>query len=159
MTMVEMVSNSPDETRAIGRVIGAALAPGDVIALCGELGAGKTQLTKGLAVGLGVADERTVSSPTFVLENEYAGRCVVRHLDLYRLGDGADLSALGFEEMCDGSAVVIVEWADRARAAMPAGAVWIEMTPEGETTRRLRISGTGEPARRVAAELRMANGG
>jgi len=158
MTTFEMVSNSPEQTRAIGRAIGAALAPGDVVALVGELGAGKTQLTKGIAVGLGVADERAVSSPTFVLENEYTGRCVVRHLDLYRLGEGADLSALGFEEMCDGSAVVIVEWADRAPKAMPAGATWIRMTAEGETTRRVDIRGAGKAARRAAEQLRMTKG-
>lgn len=137
---LEFSSNSESQTRAIGVAIGGALRPDDVVALCGELGAGKTCLAKGLAIGLGVADERSVNSPTFVLINQYAGRCPVYHLDLYRLPPGSDLAALGFEEMCNGSAVVVVEWADRSPRSMPDAAMWIRMTAEGETMRAFTLT-------------------
>ncbi len=137
-TTLEIVSGSPDETIEIGRTIGELLAPGDVVALTGGLGAGKTQLTKGLALGLGVSDARLVSSPTFVLINEYAGRHPVRHIDAYRLGSPTEFDALGFEEMTEGG-IVIVEWADRVSAAMPAHAIWIAIEIEGETDRCLSV--------------------
>lgn len=137
---LEFSSNSESQSYEIGIAIGAMLRPGDVIALCGELGAGKTRLAKGLALGLGVADERTVNSPTFVLINQYAGRWPVYHLDLYRLPPDSDLAALGFEDMCGGSAVVIVEWADRSPRSMPDDALWIHMTADGETTRAFTLT-------------------
>lgn len=143
---MEFSSISESQTRAIGVAIGNALRTGDVVALCGELGAGKTRLAKGLAIGLGVADDRAVNSPTFVLINQYAGRCPVYHLDLYRLPPGADLAALGFEEMCNGSAVVIVEWADRSPTAMPDAALWIRMTAGGETTRAFCLTSRDDEA-------------
>ena len=147
-------SHSESQTRAIGVAIGAALRPGDVVALCGELGAGKTRLAKGLAAGLGVADDRTVNSPTFVLVNQYAGRCPVYHLDLYRLPPGSDLAAIGFDEMCDGRAAAIVEWADRSPDAMPENALWILMTATDETTRTLTLNTNDDDlAARVSQSL------
>lgn len=132
---------SAAETREAGRRLGAALAGGDVVGLVGELGAGKTQLTKGIAVGLGVADDRAVNSPTFVLTNEYEGRVHIFHLDAYRLRSAAELEALGFEEMCNAGGVVIVEWADRVRALMPPDTLWIELVPTGDETRQLTAQG------------------
>ena len=132
-------SHSVEDTLAIGRRIGGVLAAGDCLALEGPLGSGKTHLVKGIASGLGVADERIVNSPTFVLVNEYDGRLHVCHLDAYRLPDAAALLALGFEEMCDGPNVVLVEWADRVRDAVPDRAVWITLTLVGERDRRLDI--------------------
>ncbi|GMU34221.1 MAG: tRNA (adenosine(37)-N6)-threonylcarbamoyltransferase complex ATPase subunit type 1 TsaE [Planctomycetia bacterium] len=151
-TTLEIVSGSPDETIEIGRAIGEMLAPGDVVALAGGLGAGKTQLTKGLALGLGVSDARLVSSPTFVLINEYAGRHPVSHIDAYRLGSPTEFDALGFEEMTDGG-VVIVEWADRVAAAMPSHTIWIAIEIEGETDRRLSVITTGTEAEARLAKL------
>ncbi len=132
-------SHSVEDTLAIGRRIGAVLAAGDCLALEGPLGSGKTHLVKGIASGLGVADERAVNSPTFVLVNEYDGRLHVCHLDAYRLPDAAALLALGFEEMCDGPNVVLVEWADRVGDAISDRAVWITLTSVGEQDRRLDI--------------------
>jgi len=140
MTTIELISRSEAQTRAIGDAIGSALEPGAVVALAGELGAGKTRLAKGLAAGLGVDDDRAVNSPTFVLVNQYAGRCPVYHLDLYRLPESADLASIGFDEMCDGPAVVIVEWADRSARSMPGDALWIRMTATDETTRGLTLA-------------------
>ncbi len=132
-------SAGEEQTQALWRRIGSVLEPGDVIGLVGPLGAGKTQLAKGLAVGLGVADSRQVNSPTFVLVNEYAGRMHVYHLDVYRLSRVAELEALGFEEMCGGAAVVMVEWADRVRPALGPDALWVELSPAGATQRRLEL--------------------
>lgn len=149
---VELESRSVADTMAIGRAIGGALGGGDVLALAGELGAGKTHLAKGLARGLGVADDRAVTSPTFVLINEYRGRCTVHHIDAYRLRSGAELAALGFEELCESGAVVLVEWADRVREVIPSGCAWLSIEATGETTRRLRLeAGDAELAARLAA--------
>lgn len=136
---LEIRSTSPDDTIRIGRDLAACLAPGDVVALVGPLGAGKTQLVKGIALGLGVPDERLVNSPTFVLVNEYAGRIPIHHLDAYRLTSAAELEALGFEEMCAGDAVVLVEWADRVEGAIPADALWIDLAVVSDNERRLTL--------------------
>jgi tRNA threonylcarbamoyladenosine biosynthesis protein TsaE len=138
---LELESRSVDDTLTIGRVIGRRLVPGAILALVGELGAGKTHLVKGLAAGLGVSDARVVNSPTFVLVNEYAGRMPVLHLDAYRLHAADELEALGFDEMCAAPAVVIVEWADRVSDLIPPRGIWIHMQVTGEMTRRIRIEG------------------
>jgi tRNA threonylcarbamoyladenosine biosynthesis protein TsaE len=136
---IEIQSTSVPDTIDIGRAIGAALAGGDVLGLVGQLGAGKTHLAKGIALGLGMADERLVNSPTFVLLNEYAGRVTVHHFDAYRLAGSEQLEALGFAEMCSSEAVVLVEWADRVREVMPTGTLWIEMQITGDSIRRLSL--------------------
>ncbi len=123
-----LMSASPAQTRAAGEALGRLLRPGDVVALDGPLGAGKTEFTKGLAAGLDVAEDEPVVSPTFVLVREYAGRLRLYHLDAYRLSGAEELLALGFEEMCsDAAGVVVVEWADRAAGAIPAHAIRIEL--------------------------------
>ena len=149
-TMIDLSSDSVEQTLSIGRGIGELLGPGDVIGLVGQLGAGKTQLVKGIAVGLGLSDDRLVNSPTFVLVNEYAGRLAVHHVDAYRLKDARELEAIGFEETCRGGGVVLVEWADKVAAALPAGALWIDIAVTGEKSRRLTITtDSGDLAVRV----------
>jgi tRNA threonylcarbamoyladenosine biosynthesis protein TsaE len=137
--MINLVSNSVEDTLAIGRAIGSVLSGGDVVGLVGPLGAGKTHLVKGLAAGLGVSDARQVNSPTFILVNEYPGRIVVHHVDAYRLRRAEELEAVGFAELCSDDAVVIVEWADRVREAIDRPTLWIELTITGDTQRRLTI--------------------
>lgn len=108
-----LLSDSPARTEALGRALGAALRPGDLLALDGDLGAGKTVLVRGLAEGAG-ADPATVRSPTFVLHHVYRGaRLVLHHLDCYRLGPGADLDALDLDGLLEEGAVA-VEWAEYA---------------------------------------------
>ncbi|MBI5762364.1 MAG: tRNA (adenosine(37)-N6)-threonylcarbamoyltransferase complex ATPase subunit type 1 TsaE [Planctomycetes bacterium] len=141
-------SHSVEDTLRIGRAIGNALVGGEVIGLMGELGAGKTHLVKGIASGLGVNDDRIVNSPTFVLVNEYAGRVPVYHLDAYRLSDAGQLAALGFDEMCDAGGVVIVEWADRVKEAMPESTQWITLVSCGESDRRITINVATEAMRK-----------
>lgn len=143
---LNFTSESCEQTIEIGRALGRVLAPGDVLALVGPLGAGKTQFVKGLAAGLGVGDSRMVTSPTFVLVNEYSGRAPLYHLDAYRLDRDEDFDALGFAEMCESGAVVVVEWADRVRRAMPSNAVWIEFALAGDSARRLTMCASDEDA-------------
>ncbi len=138
--MIEEVRTaSPAATYEFGRRFAARLHVGDCVALVGELGAGKTILIRGIAAGLGLADERMVSSPSFVLVQEYAARVPVFHVDLYRLTDPvAELSRLGLGEMLAGG-VVLVEWADRATEALPHRRWQVELTLTGKTSRHLRI--------------------
>ncbi len=137
--VVELTSQGVADTIRIGRRIGEALTAGDVLALCGCLGAGKTHLAKGIALGLGVSDERLVNSPTFVLVNEYRGRLPLFHVDAYRLKDAEQLEAVGFDEMCTAGGVVLVEWADRVTASIPAAALWIELRVRGDHERGISL--------------------
>lgn len=151
-------SDSVEATREIGRRLGEHLRGGEVIALVGPLGAGKTQFVKGLAAGLGVADERVVTSPTFVLCNEYRGRLMLYHLDAYRLTGPHELDALGFAEMCDAGGVVVVEWAERMAGLIPAEAVCITLTQGAASThRRIVIQGRGKVFRRLVSILNNAD--
>jgi len=137
---LEYTSVQPEQTAAVGRYLGRILCCGDFLALSGPLGAGKTQLIKGIALGLGVPADEPVVSPTFVLIREYAGRLTLYHIDAYRLSGAAELLALGLEEMmAEPCAVVALEWADRAREAIPGHACRIDLEHVGPDTRRLRI--------------------
>ena len=106
-------SNSPEQTRELGEKLGRLLSRGNVVALVGELGAGKTVLTQGLAKGLGVGPDEYVSSPSFALVNQYRGRVPIYHLDIYRLGGEAEMVALGYEDYFEPDGVTIIEWADK----------------------------------------------
>lgn len=119
--------------------MGESLKPGDVVALTGPLGAGKTTLTKGLAEGLGCPDPDAVSSPSFTLIQEFEGRHRVAHVDAWRLPEGR-AEDTGLEDYFDGRWVVVVEWAERVRDLLPAGTIWVEMGHEGEGKRRITKS-------------------
>ena len=137
---LEIVSHSVDETIALGRAIGKQLQGGEVIALTGNLGTGKTHFIKGLALGLDVADVDVVTSPTFTLINEYEGRLLLYHADAYRLEKADQLAALGFDEICSGLGVVVVEWADRVRPLMDDyKPINIYLEHRSENERALRI--------------------
>ncbi|MDY6913700.1 MAG: tRNA (adenosine(37)-N6)-threonylcarbamoyltransferase complex ATPase subunit type 1 TsaE [Planctomycetota bacterium] len=126
-------------TVALGRRLAGRLSRGDCVAMVGELGAGKTVLVRGIAAGLGLADERLVASPTFVLVREYAASLTVYHVDLYRTADPeAELGALGLEEMlADG--VALIEWADRAEKALPRPLWQIQIEITGRNSRRFLL--------------------
>jgi tRNA threonylcarbamoyladenosine biosynthesis protein TsaE len=133
-----------DATAAFGRRLASVLFPGAVVALVGPLGAGKTQLVRAITVGLGLADGRLVSSPTFVLIHEYDARLPVYHFDAYRLRDAGEFSDLGAHEYLEGRGVCLVEWADRVADSLPAEHVRIAFTITGETSRRVEVEGRGE---------------
>ena len=137
---LEFVTGCPAETIALGTKIAQALQGGEVIALVGELGTGKTHLTKGIAAGLKAGSESPVSSPTFTLINEYHGTIALYHVDAYRLENAVQLEALGFDELCSGAAVVVVEWADRAWSVIAAyDPIRITLEHRGESQRAIRI--------------------
>jgi len=140
-------TNSPEETVELGRKLGERLEPGDVLALTGPLGAGKTQLTRGLALGAGAAGR--VTSPTFKLVNEYAGRVRLYHIDAYRLRGADDLVALGCDEFFDGDGAAAVEWADRVAEALPPDHLRVEIAITGAASRRLAFSAAGPRSERL----------
>ncbi|MHC4624289.1 MAG: tRNA (adenosine(37)-N6)-threonylcarbamoyltransferase complex ATPase subunit type 1 TsaE [Planctomycetota bacterium] len=136
----DFVSNSPDQTIETGRKIGSQLKGGEVIAVCGLLGSGKTHLIKGIAAGAGAEDSKRVNSPTFVIVNEYVGRFDIFHIDAYRLDSIAQFEMLGFDDFCYARSVVLIEWADKVQSALKAiNYVRIELDHAGETTRRIRV--------------------
>ena len=147
-----LVSGGPDETHEIGRRIGAAARPGTVLALSGALGAGKTQLTKGVARGLGV--KSVVNSPTFVLMNEHLGRLRLYHVDAYRLGDAEEAAAAGLLDERQAEGVTVIEWADRLDGWLPAERLEIHLeTPtDAPMHRRLRWIAAGRAHEELAAE-------
>jgi len=150
----EVVTQNPDQTMRLGRLLGEILPPGSFIALVGSLGAGKTLLTKGLARGLGVEDDREVTSPSFVLVNEYRGRIPVYHLDLYRLDSYAEVEGIGWDEFVAGPGVTLVEWADKVAEELPEERIEIHLQWAGEEKRRLVFSGKGRPGQTLIEELR-----
>lgn len=154
MPELTFTTQSVEQTQALGRRLGELLQPGDVIALVGQLGAGKTYFVKGIAAGLGVDDDRQVNSPTFVLVNEYTGRVPVHHLDVYRLGEPEELTAIGFEEMCTSDGVVIVEWADRVREVLPERTVWVEIAVTGAEERALIVRSDCDAKMDTISQLR-----
>ena len=138
-----METNSPEETVALGRRVAREVGPGDVLALWGELGSGKTVFTKGLAAGLGLAEPREVTSPTYVLLVVYDGAVPLNHFDAYRLSSPEEFLGLdGGESLC-GGAVSVVEWADRVAAVLPDRRVDIRFEVLGGTRRRVEITPRG----------------
>lgn len=137
------IHGSADEaqTERVGAELARTLAPGTVVALEGDLGAGKTRFVRGLAAGLG-HEPSTVSSPTFVIEHRHGtpGAVPLVHIDAYRLRGPADLDALGWDELlAEGRAVVAVEWPSRIAAALPARRVTVHLHDRGEGTREIEI--------------------
>ena len=132
-------TRSAAETRELGRRLAALLGAGDVVALTGQLGAGKTCLVQGIAEGLGVGEDEEVRSPTFTLVHEYRGRLRLFHLDLFRLADPEGIRDLGWEAAVGGAGVAVIEWAERAGAWIPADRLDIAMEWQGETEREVRV--------------------
>ena len=140
-----VVSNSAEETIEVGKRIGSQLRGGEIIAVCGPLGSGKTHLIKGIAAGAGTEDSRSVSSPTFVIVKEYTGRIDVYHIDAYRINSLEEFEMLGFDDFCYRQSAVLIEWADKIEAAL-AGIDYmrIELSHAGQTQREIRIENMPE---------------
>jgi tRNA threonylcarbamoyladenosine biosynthesis protein TsaE len=139
-------SRSADETRRLGAALGKRLEPGQVLGLEGELGVGKTCFVQGLAVGLGVAPDIAITSPTFTLVGEYPGRVVLRHADFYRVESYERLEDAGFDDLLDDRGVLVVEWPERFPKALPAEHLRLRISLEGDTPdceRRLELVACG----------------
>jgi len=145
-------TTSAEATRTLGKALGESCAGKEVVALVGPLGAGKTCLVRGIAEGLGAPAE-AVTSPTFVLIHEYAGRVPLYHVDLYRLDEREAAQELGLEEYLDSTGVTVIEWADRAPAALPRDYLRVTLEHRGGDRRRLTLQPQGERAAHLAAQV------
>jgi len=134
-----IITSSTEETRDAGERLGRVLRPGDAVALCGELGTGKTVFVQGLARGLGTEPDVLVTSPTFVILHEYPGRTPLYHFDFYRLMEEREAWELGVEDYLEGDGVAAAEWADKFPALFGARTIWIEFRSTGENERRLEL--------------------
>lgn len=156
VTMVIIETRRVSETVRVGRRIGGFLQPGDVVALAGELGSGKTHLIKGLAAGVGIKKSVYISSPSFTLINEYPGNIPFYHLDLYRLKTEEEADDLGMEEYFQGKGVTAVEWADKIPSLLPNDLLWIYLRYVGERIRSIEIEGKGNRYEKLVKELSTA---
>jgi tRNA threonylcarbamoyladenosine biosynthesis protein TsaE len=139
--IIDVTTNSANETVKFGRKIGSQLKGGEVIAFYGPLGSGKTHLIKGIVAGLGAEDAANeVTSPTFVLVNEYSGRLEVYHIDAYRLDSIVQFEQIGFDDYCRPDSVVLIEWADKIEQALSGiNYIKIELSHLGPTARTIRV--------------------
>ena len=139
------ILNSPEETIEFGRRFGQQLKGGEIVALSGPLGSGKTHLVKGIASGAGAGDQRDVNSPTFVIVNEYKGRWDIYHIDAYRLNSIVEFEMLGFDDFCYPQSVVLIEWADKVESALhDLNYIRIELEHAGQTKRKIYLKNLPE---------------
>lgn len=134
-----LIAQSVLQTRRLGRTLGKTLGPGDVVAITGPLGVGKTVFAQGIADSLDIED--IITSPTFTIMNEYSGRLQLYHLDLYRLDSSDEFVWLGFEEMLNGEGVSVIEWGERAGEELPARTLGVAMEFIDSEQRGITISG------------------
>lgn len=136
-----IITSSPDETRRLGEIIGGLMTGGELVAIDGELGSGKTVFVKGLACGLGIKD-KDVSSPTFVFVREYKGRLTLYHADLYRINRASDVEDLGLFDFIGGEGIMACEWADKAGGLLPDNRIDIEMIYMDNDNRKIALKGS-----------------
>ncbi|HLB28202.1 MAG TPA: tRNA (adenosine(37)-N6)-threonylcarbamoyltransferase complex ATPase subunit type 1 TsaE [Dehalococcoidales bacterium] len=152
MAKLTLTSNSPEETQKLGVHLGELAQPGDVVLLTGELGAGKTCLTQGIAWGLGI--EEYALSPTFVIMRELKGRMPLYHIDLYRLDRLEESQDLGLDDYLYGKGLCVVEWADKALSILPKDRLLIKIDYLSDTARRFRFEAKGKRYLELLKELK-----
>ena len=138
---LDITSNSVEQTLELGRRFGRQLKGGEVVALIGPLGSGKTHFIKGVVAGIGAEESsKNVTSPTFVIVNEYSGRLDIYHVDAYRLNSVSEFEMIGFDDLCCRTSVVLIEWADKVESALVGvNYIRIKFAHEGRTQRNIRI--------------------
>ena len=141
-----IISRSPEETRHFGALLGKYVNGGSVIALSGELGSGKTCLTQGIAKGLRVPEELYVTSPSYVLINEYPGSLRLFHLDLYRIDDIVQLDDVGLDEILGSDDVTVIEWAEKMGKVLPRERLFVYISIIDDQTRDLHLTASGQIA-------------
>lgn len=149
-------TGSPEETRLLGRALGASLRPGGFVGLEGKLGSGKTVLVQGVAEGMGF--DGYVTSPTFVIVNEYDARVPILHVDLYRIADTRELEDIGYREIYFTEGVALVEWADRAPEFLPPDRIEVVIGIAGREERDIEFTAFGEEGEAALERLREARG-
>jgi tRNA threonylcarbamoyladenosine biosynthesis protein TsaE len=150
--MFSVVTSSREQTWRIGQMLGSLLEPGDIICLYGDLGAGKTSFSYGIALGLEVKDQY-ITSPTFTFVNEYKGRIPFYHIDLYRLKDPEELEGIGFEEYIDSDGVTVIEWAERADDELPDDRLSVYLSYVNEHSREIGFLAEGERYEKLLHDL------
>ncbi|MCJ7507375.1 MAG: tRNA (adenosine(37)-N6)-threonylcarbamoyltransferase complex ATPase subunit type 1 TsaE [candidate division Zixibacteria bacterium] len=135
--LIEKIRSSPEETKKFGSKLATSLKKGDVVALIGPLGSGKTCLVQGICAGLGVRE--IVTSPSFVIINQYPGRFWVYHFDLYRLKNKKELVDLGYEEFFYDSGICIIEWAEKIKELLPKKRIEISLNIISKSERRIKV--------------------
>jgi len=151
MEELTLTSRRPRDTAQLGEALGALARPGDLFFLSGTLGTGKTVLAQGIARGLGAPE--WVTSPTFVLVNEYHGRLAMYHVDLYRLDTPQEVSSLGLDDYLFGDGVCVVEWAEKAAGVGPLERLDVLLEHRGKYTRRIELAARGDRYRILLDEL------
>jgi tRNA threonylcarbamoyladenosine biosynthesis protein TsaE len=139
---MNFITNTVEETIELGKKIGRSLNSGDIVCIDGDLGSGKTHLTKGIALGLGI-DEH-ITSPTFNIVNEYEGRIKLYHFDVYRVNDPDEIAAIGFDEYIFSDAASVIEWSDYIKELIPDDHIQINIANESETRRNINIQFFGK---------------
>ncbi len=143
-TKIRISTRSPEETRELGQTIGSFLKAGTVLALTGELGSGKTVFIQGLAQGLDIPDEYYITSPTYTLINEYPGRIILFHVDLYRLNDPSEYEDIGLHEVLESKGVVAIEWANMLPENMLDNHIALDIRISGTDSRDIVLSAQGQ---------------
>jgi len=151
--MFNVITSGPEETWQIGQLLGELLDAGDTVCLYGDLGAGKTNFTFGIAQGLDV-QEQYITSPTFTFVNEYQGRVPLYHIDLYRLKDPDELENIGFEEYIESDGVTVIEWAERAEDELPVEGLSVYLAYVDEHSREIGFIAEGERYEKLVEELK-----
>ncbi len=151
--MFSVITSSPEQTWRTGEMLGARLGAGDLVCLYGDLGAGKTSFSYGIALGLGVQDQY-ISSPTFTFVNEYKGRVPFYHIDLYRLKDPGELESIGFAEYIDSDGVTVIEWAERAEDDLPVECLSVYLSYVNDHSREIGFLAEGERYEKLLEDLR-----
>jgi tRNA threonylcarbamoyladenosine biosynthesis protein TsaE len=152
MSQPEIISHRPEETQDFGARLGQLAQPGDVFLLVGELGAGKTCLTQGIARGLGIKEY--AASPSFVVVRELYGRLPLYHMDFYRLDNLEEIADLGLDDYFYGHGISVVEWADKGLSLLPPEHLLVEMSYVSDTDRRLKLKARGKRYRQLVAKLK-----
>jgi len=150
---LKIVTNSPQESEEVGYKIGTLATEGLVLTLAGDLGAGKTLLTKGIARGLGVPRPEYVSSPTFTIHKVYQGRLTLNHLDLYRLGEESEIDGLGLDDTLGVQGVSVIEWPDRFYAMLGKDRLDARICIVDDFTREITFEWLGPTATSVGGRL------
>ena len=153
MKPLEIISRNPEETQKLGMRLGELAAAGDIYLLSGNLGAGKTCLTQGIARGLGVT-EHYISSPSFVLMREAHGRLPLYHIDLYRLNRIEEITDLGLDDYLYGNGVCVIEWAERGTGVLPLEHLQITINYVSDTERKLFFQPAGQRFEQLVADLK-----
>jgi tRNA threonylcarbamoyladenosine biosynthesis protein TsaE len=143
MKRLSLATSSPAETEELGRRLGELLIPGTFVALCGELGGGKTCFTRGIVSGVAPQSAHLVASPTFAIMNEYPGTPPIHHFDFYRLSSSLEIAELGFEDYFQGEGICLAEWSERLEELLPTERLSVTFLHDGDDRRIITIQAEG----------------